>query len=338
MHCAGSHHQDRFRPGGVPGTHTKRFLALLADNYDAQRLRIVWAKLESRLAINLADGLIQNAGISLDRLFGLPLIPCSAVKGVSRTAAHADLKHNRDRLETFVRVFGAVKNDWNDKDGELKGFDCPGETFRNRKGAVTFIQAMPAGKVEIVIDIVNVHYPKYYSEWKEAADTENPIPNYFPAVEHGAVFAFPILLNGMDGDAKLLDAAEGWLKTALAENGLGAKTAAGYGWFADVTPEYEPSFHEERKAARKKEASAREAKKATPDAELVKGFKAMDEQTFAARLNKYRYEEQYWPTDPDQDVVYQRSLLEAAIQRNPTGKNQRKAMTYLAEKFNLELP
>ncbi|MDR1613468.1 MAG: type III-B CRISPR module RAMP protein Cmr6 [Planctomycetota bacterium] len=317
--------------------HSNRFLALLADNYDARRLRIVWAELEGRLAINLADGLIQNAGINLDRLFGLPLIPGSAVKGVARAAAHADLARNRDRLETFVRVFGAAESDW-DKGGELGCFARPDEKPRNRKGAVTFIQAMPVEKAEIVVDIVNVHYPNYYGGREEAAKTENPTLVYFPAVERGAVFAFPVLLNGMDGDAKLLDLAEGWLKTALAENGIGAKTAAGYGWFADVTPEYEKLFREGREAAREKEASAREAEAASPDADLVKGFMAMNEQIFAASLNKYKHEEQYWPTTPGQGAVYQRSLLEAAIHRNPSGKDQRKAMKYLAEKFHLELP
>jgi CRISPR type III-B/RAMP module RAMP protein Cmr6 len=58
----------------------------------ALRASVTIAQLEGRLAINLADSLIQNAGICLDRLFGLPFIPGSAIKGICRHAALEELK------------------------------------------------------------------------------------------------------------------------------------------------------------------------------------------------------------------------------------------------------
>src|SRR5262249_14513608 len=71
--------------------HTRRFLSLFTSAY-GERAAVVVGQLEGRLAINLADSLIQNTGVCLDRLFGLPYIPGSAVKGACRHAALGELK------------------------------------------------------------------------------------------------------------------------------------------------------------------------------------------------------------------------------------------------------
>ena len=62
-------------------------------SYGDKGISIV-AKLEGRMAINLAEGLIENAGICLDRLFGLPYIPGSAVKGIARHAALWNIRNS----------------------------------------------------------------------------------------------------------------------------------------------------------------------------------------------------------------------------------------------------
>ena len=62
-------------------------------SYGEKGVSIV-AKLEGRMAINLAEGLIENAGICLDRLFGLPYIPGSAVKGIARHAALWNIRNS----------------------------------------------------------------------------------------------------------------------------------------------------------------------------------------------------------------------------------------------------
>ncbi|MDR0535618.1 MAG: type III-B CRISPR module RAMP protein Cmr6 [Puniceicoccales bacterium] len=288
--------------------HTNRFLALLRENYAAggasSALRLVSARLEGRLALNLADGLIQNAGMSLDRIFGLPLIPGSAIKGVTRHTALEELKAANAagetaslarKLETFARVFGTADNDYSPKNGELRDFaallektnlprDAKGKPVKDLKGAIVFIQATPTNTAQIVVDLTNVHYPDFYQGREPIAKTEKPIPNYFPAVERGAEFAFPLLFappatnTAADIGDTLLDAAERWLRLALEQRGIGAKTAAGYGWFtpktkAETDAELEAARHaeEERKAAERAriegekraaaEAAAREAEK-----------------------------------------------------------------------------
>jgi hypothetical protein len=85
--------------------------------------------------------------------------------------------------------------------------------------------------------MVNPHYPHYYAgRLPEAKDNENPIPNYFPAVEKDSAFGFAVLLNRVplvpDITAQeLLSQAKRWLEGAVTRKGVGAKTAAGYGWF-----------------------------------------------------------------------------------------------------------
>lgn len=51
----------------------------------------LYAQLQSRLMINMAGGVMENAGLCLDR-FGMPYIPGSGVKGCARRAALAALR------------------------------------------------------------------------------------------------------------------------------------------------------------------------------------------------------------------------------------------------------
>jgi hypothetical protein len=105
------------------------------------------------------------------------------------------------------------------------------------KGCACFLPAYPTTPPVLVVDMVNPHYRDYYAGRRQrATDDESPIPNYFPAVEAGAAFGFAVLLNrvptgnGVSAD-DLLNQAKQWLERAVTRKGVGAKTAAGYGWF-----------------------------------------------------------------------------------------------------------
>jgi CRISPR type III-B/RAMP module RAMP protein Cmr6 len=89
------------------------------------------------------------------------------------------------------------------------------------------------------LDVLTCHHPNYYGQKKDrtgkplhlaALDDEDPNPVIFPAIAAGHVFAFATrpLRNCSES---LLREARGWLAAGLAAFGLGAKTAAGYGWF-----------------------------------------------------------------------------------------------------------
>lgn len=63
------------------------FLGVICSNPE----NVVYAQLQSRLMVNMAGGVMENAGLCLDR-FGMPYIPGSAVKGCARRAAMAALR------------------------------------------------------------------------------------------------------------------------------------------------------------------------------------------------------------------------------------------------------
>lgn len=322
--------------------HTRRFLGLFRSAY-GERAAITISQLEGRLAINLADSLIQNAGICLDRLFGLPYIPGSAVKGVCRHAALEELKAadsnvKPELLRIFRAVFGTAENDFSK--GDLKAFrDLYAAKDMDQKGAMSFLPAYPVNEAKIVVDLTNVHYPDYYrSGRQEDQSKENPKPNPFPAVERGAQFAFCLVLNGMDDDLKLLEHATRWLESALTVRGLGAKTAAGYGWFS-IQSEVLKAIEDEEAKENKKLKEAAEAATLEPCPEISEKLRALKEHELAAALNKYAFEQKFWP--PDTSVLHELTLFEFVKTNAPKlaqTKNGAKAMKFLAEKLNKSFP
>jgi CRISPR type III-B/RAMP module RAMP protein Cmr6 len=233
----------------VANTNATRLLADLSRSYGGN-VATFEATLGARLMVNLAGGVVENAGIALDRCFGLPLIPGSAVKGITRAQALWEIKEARPedkppllRFAMLLFGFGAIdikgKGDfaWAGGAAEAKSVsDKLGTT--DFKGCACFLPAYPTTPPELVVDMVNPHYTEYYRGGRtKATDDESPIPNYFPAVKEGTTFGFAVLLNRCVPDvvgvtsSDLLQQARQWLERAVTQKGAGAKTAAGYGWF-----------------------------------------------------------------------------------------------------------
>ena len=234
--------------------HVNQFVDRFADHPD--RHLVLIGKLCAPLAVNLSDSLIQNAGICLDRLFGEPYIPGSAVKGVSRHVALSRLKAGKITVSTFQELFGTADVDFSCK-GDLADFaDEIPEERRNRKGGFDFLAAYPISDVKVSVDMTNVHYPDYYQSGRaEDLSKEKPRPNPFPVTSPGANFAFCVVRNGMSGDASLLELMRGIVREALETQGLGAKTASGYGWFdCGETERWEAERNRKRKEVERKTA------------------------------------------------------------------------------------
>jgi CRISPR type III-B/RAMP module RAMP protein Cmr6 len=231
--------------------NSNRTLCFLADLSKSFAGRVVTfeATLGARLLVNLAGGVIENAGIALDRCFGLPFIPGSAVKGIARAQAlweiHEAQAADKERLlRLAMLLFGYGANDIKAKgDFAWAGSAATAKAIADEigsndfKGCACFLPAYPTTPPVLVVDMVNPHYPDYYRGRRDrATDDESPVPNYFPAVEAGAAFGFAVLLNrvptgnGISAD-DLLGQAKQWLERAVTRKGVGAKTAAGYGWF-----------------------------------------------------------------------------------------------------------
>jgi CRISPR type III-B/RAMP module RAMP protein Cmr6 len=201
-------------------------------NNEAQ-CKVFTAKLGARLIVNSSGGVLENAGLCLHRNFGCPIIPGSAVKGIARHAAWCDWNEEKDVVKKknkaliIAEVFGFPTNE-NSLDayaGELTGGGC------KSSGKVCFFEAYPTNKAEAEVDILNVHHRGYYAgETEVALDNENPILCYFPTVKAGTEFAFRVLRLGNLSDENFKQAVK-WLRIGLSQHGIGAKTAAGYGWF-----------------------------------------------------------------------------------------------------------
>ncbi len=210
-------------------------------------------KLRSRLAINLAEGILENAGICLHPHFGVPMIPGSAVKGIARHAAWQLWQAGEIEAADFTRIFGSPP-------------DKPDKP--ESAGTIAFLPALPTSDGNhLEVDVLTCHHPDYYSGNRpEAADTEGPNPQFFLTVKAGTPFRFLLvpLRHAQPGD---LDQAAAWLNRALTENGAGAKTAAGYGWFEDIT---------EATRTQREQAAAQEQKRMRGQA-LEAELKALDQ-------------------------------------------------------------
>jgi CRISPR-associated protein Cmr6 len=236
-------------------------------------VRHIEAKPVWRFVVGLGAAHVLETGITLHRLFGLPIIPGSALKGAARTWALLKLAEelgvpilspteaaakSQTPLEKFEAVILSQESEReqaallsqllqdstipdeapirNLSPQELREkcqpfFEVFGST--ERAGSVIFFDAIPLEVPEFQLDIMNPHYPNYYKPEKNPpADWESPSPVFFLTV-HATPYLFAIAARSEQGN-RLLDLAEQWLKGALADLGIGAKTSADYG-FWDVS-------------------------------------------------------------------------------------------------------
>ncbi len=194
---------------------------------------VFYALLQGNLIINQSGGILENAGLCLNRLHGYPCIPGSAVKGVASMAAFREWmeQQTEDLALRIVDVFGFPT-------GHLKLDDA----LRKWKGwtkeiafagKVSFLAAVPSKDCNLTLDIATPHHPEYYQGKRNVAtDDEAPIPLAFPAVKAASPNEFTFRIIPLrNADNTILNDARKWLETAITLYGIGAKTAAGYGWF-----------------------------------------------------------------------------------------------------------
>lgn len=163
------------------------------------------AKTVWRLVVGLGAAHVRETSITLHHVHGFPVIPGTAIKGVTRAYAKLVLERDEQDVE-FKSIFGTQES-------------C---------GKVVFFDAIPLGdRVIPQVDVMTPHYSKYYMGEKPEppADYLQPVPIPFYMLEN-AEFLFALGST----ERGLLDKAVDWLKGALEEVGVGAKSGAGYGY------------------------------------------------------------------------------------------------------------
>lgn len=182
------------------------------------------AALDWRMVIGLGGETILETDITLHHLYGIPFIPGSALKGLTRayvTGEIDDYKSSKieDDNEEVKRIFGSQEH----------------------AGTVIFFDAMPLnGQVEFLLDIMNPHYPDYYKSLQSnriipPTNDQQPTPVTFLTVTN-TTFTFALAPRNPNDQVhkKHVETVKDWLQKALAKYGIGGKTSAGYGYFKDI--------------------------------------------------------------------------------------------------------
>lgn len=188
-------------------------LKSLSKLYD---FRVIEATADWRLIVGLGSGHVQETGMTLHHIYGIPYIPGSAVKGV----LHHWVKDEK------IKAKDEDKCNFED---EMPVFGSEDNNEQKIRGNVIFTDAFPAGNIHFAVDIMNPHYSEYYGGETYPADWQNPVPVNFLTVEKTR-FRFIFLSKNPDYLKMIAD----YLMNIFEFKGIGAKTAVGYGYFKDM--------------------------------------------------------------------------------------------------------
>ena len=209
-------------------SHYQRWQTHCAVLVAQDTARTAEAKVEGRMIVGLGVESVLEVGISLHRTYGVPMIPGSALKGLA--ARHARrLDHRAWRCDKQPMT--------ETTDGTAPLLDpSEGQSYRalfgnhGEAGCVVFHDALwiPQREPELPLDldVMTVHHAKYYGanpkDDTPPADSDDPNPVSFVTAEGTYLIA-------LEGPPAWTDVAMALLKIALISEGIGAKTAAGYG-------------------------------------------------------------------------------------------------------------
>ncbi|HWU87131.1 MAG TPA: type III-B CRISPR module RAMP protein Cmr6 [Kofleriaceae bacterium] len=192
--------------------------------------RVIEASARSRVLLHPATGsTVTDGSLLLHHTYGVPYLPGSALKGICR--------HRAERLKAAgVSLFGV--EDWprllfgwtgeGDGDGESGLFDFWDALWvpEPASGSSDF--------APLVEDIVNPHHGDYYTRTDgrpPPSDGDAPIPTHILTVAPRTRFL--IVVESFTRGNRVKDLLD-WMVTtllrdALREDGIGARTRAGYG-------------------------------------------------------------------------------------------------------------
>jgi CRISPR-associated protein Cmr6 len=210
-------HLEKTAGGAVPDGYKRAFdereklLRALHGGVEGGRTRCFTAIALGRIVVGLGAQAVAETNLALVRAWGVPFIPGSALKGLASSAAHRRGGASWARAEV-----GAA--------GGVDATTLFGDT--TSAGLVTFHDAWwaPEGaKLPIDLDVMTVHHADYYSGRGGApADWDEPNPVSFLTTQGSYLVA-------LSGPSEWVAAAQAWLEIGLRDDGIGAKTHAGYG-------------------------------------------------------------------------------------------------------------
>lgn len=175
---------------------------------------------KTKVLINHGSESILENSISIHPYYGFPIIPGSAIKGITR---HYCEEYRNMTENLITKLFGNFPSD--------KKF---------QEGSIIFLDAWPSkikkGNLEdfFELDVFTPHYQNYYQKKEYPSDDLNPIPVYFLAMKKGIEFEFaisPSLRYSSEIEKVDLQNMKKLIISALKTYGIGAKTGSSYGYF-----------------------------------------------------------------------------------------------------------
>jgi CRISPR-associated protein Cmr6 len=162
-----------------------------------------------RAIIGLGTNALLGGGITLHPIFGFPVVPATALKGVSRVYAQWVLERPEEEMNTLLGKAEA--------EGQLRG-------------DLLFLEGSPAALPVVERDVINPIFGAYYRDVRTPpASYLSPSPIFFLTLGAGSLYRFGVA--SLSGDPEAAERGVRWLQGALTELGVGAKTGAGYGYW-----------------------------------------------------------------------------------------------------------
>ncbi|MYC75352.1 type III-B CRISPR module RAMP protein Cmr6 [Candidatus Poribacteria bacterium] len=195
------------------------------------------SRIDWRMVVGLGGNHVQETNMTLHHVYGIPYLPGSALKGVVRSWVIQEYFGNDEKLAT--RDIEA--RDPADLKQKKKNFV---DVFGSQKsaGMVQFFDALPNSGVHFDVDIMNPHFSDYYTRGAFPTDYQRLIQIYFLTLKN-THFRFLIVAK----ETGPLQLVTDWFTEAIANQGFGAKSAVGYGYFSelnDITDELKYEFAE----------------------------------------------------------------------------------------------
>lgn len=204
-------------------------------------------ELVSRMIVGLGGKGPLEIGLTVDYLTGLPYIPGSALKGLTRNYAlyliaesmGKTLTGDQRDVETLETLDAELIAGKHDQQNPMFGLYRVLFGSQEQAGQAVFHDAILSGAPGAVygLDVMTPHFKAWYNSGNSGKkpeaphDADDPNPVVFIAVNAGCQFAFAVGWRG-DPNPDAHKFARDLLESALQDFGVGSKTAAGYGYFS----------------------------------------------------------------------------------------------------------
>jgi CRISPR-associated protein Cmr6 len=189
-------------------------------------LKSVYTPEYQRLVIGLGNSSVLETGLTLHSLYGTPMIPSSALKGLC--AHHAREKFFKWDIE---------HKKWQIKDSDVFNEDQYAFIFGNttQPGRIHFHDAWIKPdklKESLHCDVMTPHHQAYYNNGSAPpTDFDTPVPVSFLSITG----TFDIILTcNAETNPAWLETTWVILDAALENRGIGGKTSSGYGRMNEV--------------------------------------------------------------------------------------------------------